>query len=275
MKAFYNIKETELKHELEEKIDEQYTKIFKVMSSCLKITFFIFLLRSFILPLFLYLVELKFIKDIRIVILIIILIMINFFIIYLEKNNKKIFNFKKILESRLYFILFLVWIMSALLLSSIGINQFSNPILQINFIESNNKKNPEISFRFTDRISNKMPDKIELFILTNTKNSENKISLSQSDFFKTFTEINVNKNQKYLLDNYFKIDEHFFDINKSNISLYKKIKLPKIKDPGSLIITFNENNPLENKKSYKIVNDFYIENNKLHFNEPSIKVNLK
>lgn len=140
MQAFYNIKETKLKHELEEKIDEQYTKIFKVMSFCLKLSLFIFLLRSFILPLLLYLIELDFIKDIRFIIFIIILIIINLFIFYIEKNDKTSYNLKKILEKRLYFILFLVWIISALLLSSIGITQFSNPILQINFIESNNKK---------------------------------------------------------------------------------------------------------------------------------------
>ncbi|WP_203229912.1 hypothetical protein [Exiguobacterium sp. OS-77] len=72
-----------------------------------------------------------------------------------------------------------------------------------------------------------MPNKIELLIITNTNNSESEINLSPSDFFKTFTEINVNKNQKSLLDNYFKNDEKFFDINKSNVSLYKKLNYQK------------------------------------------------
>lgn len=258
------------------KVDQKYLMIFDIIQASFLTFLSILIIRLIIMPVILYLEKSN-------VLFFTILIIMNLIFLYVsnfitnnyrsEKIIKRITLF--IISKKNYFIVLSVWLIFAPLFILVGLYQFSNPVLNIGFTNSTKKNSPEVHFNFSDRIPDKMPEKIDILILSSNKDTKFEISVSQSEFIKTFTEVRLQNNQDNTFSDFFKSDDNSFEIKKSNYSLYKRIKLPDLKSDGSLVITFNENNPLENKKSYKIVNDFYIENNKFHFNEPSIKVNLK
>lgn len=258
------------------KVDEKYLMIFDIIQACFSIFFSILILRLIIMPVILYLEKSN-------ILFLSILIIINLIFLFVSNITTNNFRPQKIIQGitlfiiakKNYFIVLAVWLVFAPAFILVGLYQFSNPVLNISFSNSNKKNSPEIHFNFSDRIPDKMPKKIDIIVLSSAQNPKYEISVLQSEFFRTFTEVRLQNNQDNGFSDFFKNDDNSFEIKKSNYSLYKTIKLPDIKSDGSLVITFNENNPLENKKSYKIVNDFYIENNQFHFNEPSIKVNLK
>lgn len=253
---------------------ERSDKYYRMLLNISYTSFFMILFLNFIL---LFIVPLVFSNPlITSIITAIIIALVLTITIRKWKQNwfKEIFKwFQGLKKYSLHGGIIAVWLLVLPTTMILGLNDNLDTKFKIKF---NTDKNPQVEFEFSDHVPDKMPKEISIEIGTTSKQEE--ILLRRDDFNASFTEVTETEDNNTPLGKY--INNHdMFLINKSMYTFKKTLVLTQLtgKEPGFVEIKFRNDstNTTKSNRTYRIVNQFTSEKNKIIFSQSEYLVDLK
>lgn|GEM_PF-5414586 len=168
-------------------------------------------------------------------------------------------------------VIFFIWVVTLPSTMILGIDSNLNTQFKISF---NHEKVPKIEFAFDDHVPDQMPNNI--VITLGIPSGLKELKLSRDDFTKSLTEVTKQDDQVVpLLEN---IDgKSLIVINKSNYKFKKTLTLQQLVgvNKGYVEIRFDTFDTSKRKRSYRLANEFVLENGKVLFNQDQFNIDLK
>ncbi|RSK49689.1 hypothetical protein [Bacillus canaveralius] len=250
------------------KADKYYLLLLKVSLTSVYMTFLLIFILFAVIPI---LIAFKITSCIFLGILLILLIIHS---IKKWKKNwlKELYHqIKKIKKFNIHLVILFFWICFIPPLTLLGVNQNLNTKFEVSFLADST---PQIHFVFSDHAPDKMPNEIYIKILTSS-GKEQSMVINEEDFNKSFIEVKETEQTNSLLSKYLE-KSNMFVVNKSSYTFNKSVDLTQInaKDEGYIEIKFDDKSGINNESTYRIVNNFFIKNDKLSFNKEKFEVDL-